>query len=148
MPMVPVVLDGQELFAVRGVSAYPAHERAAAVLERPDCSDHALKTLERLWSEAFVPGRGMPHRLAAGSGQQEEQGHLAQGHPANVKRRRRPLAGSSWMTSVPVTSDGRTVMRVEGSSTSDLLETISEPLAERGLACRCIASQADCWGIC
>ncbi len=42
---------------------------AAAALDRPDCAEHALKTLTRLWTEAFVPGRGMPHRLPATDGQ-------------------------------------------------------------------------------
>ncbi len=36
---------------------------AGAVLGRDDCTAFALKTLERLWSEAFVPGQGMRHRL-------------------------------------------------------------------------------------
>jgi len=36
---------------------------AAAVLGREDCRTAALKTLERLWHEAFVAGAGMPHLL-------------------------------------------------------------------------------------
>src|SRR5258706_14468774 len=36
---------------------------AGAVLEREDCTQFAVKTLERLWSEGYVPGNGMPHRL-------------------------------------------------------------------------------------
>jgi len=38
---------------------------AGAILGREDCTQLALKTLTRLWEQAFVPGRGMPHRLAA-----------------------------------------------------------------------------------
>jgi len=37
---------------------------AGAVLERADCKLHALKSLERLWEEAFVPGNGMRHVVA------------------------------------------------------------------------------------
>jgi uncharacterized protein YyaL (SSP411 family) len=36
---------------------------AGAVLASEDCRVFALKTLERLWTEGHVPGRGMPHRL-------------------------------------------------------------------------------------
>jgi hypothetical protein len=36
---------------------------AGAVLGREDCALFALKTLERLWTEGFVPGCGMPHRF-------------------------------------------------------------------------------------
>ena len=38
---------------------------AGAVLERADLTAFAIKTLERLWDEAFVPGHGMVHRLSA-----------------------------------------------------------------------------------
>jgi uncharacterized protein YyaL (SSP411 family) len=38
---------------------------AGAALGREDCARFALKTLERLWDEGFVPGHGMPHRLDA-----------------------------------------------------------------------------------
>ena len=41
---------------------------AGAVLGRDDCTAFALKTLERLWREAFVPGRGMPHRCLSEAG--------------------------------------------------------------------------------
>jgi small-conductance mechanosensitive channel len=34
VPVAPVVLDGQVLYSVRGVSAYPAEERAAAIVGR------------------------------------------------------------------------------------------------------------------
>jgi len=37
---------------------------AGAILDREDCTAFALKTLERLWTEGFVAGEGMPHRLA------------------------------------------------------------------------------------
>ncbi|MBI1722799.1 MAG: thioredoxin domain-containing protein [Gemmatimonadetes bacterium] len=36
---------------------------AGAALGRDDCVAFALRTCERLWHEAFVPGQGMPHRL-------------------------------------------------------------------------------------
>ena len=36
---------------------------AGAALGREDCVAFAVKTCERLWNEAFVPGKGMPHRL-------------------------------------------------------------------------------------
>jgi uncharacterized protein len=39
---------------------------AAAVLDREDCRAFALRTLERLWAEAWRPGAGMAHRGAAG----------------------------------------------------------------------------------
>ena len=35
---------------------------ASAILARPDCAEFALRTLERLWSEAMTPGGGMRHR--------------------------------------------------------------------------------------
>ncbi len=41
---------------------------AGAVLGRDDCTSFAVKTLTRLWDEAFVPGHGMPHRLAPREG--------------------------------------------------------------------------------
>jgi len=47
---------------------------AAAILERDDCAEHALKTLTRLWTEAFVPGRGMPHRLSTVDRQPSTEG--------------------------------------------------------------------------
>jgi uncharacterized protein YyaL (SSP411 family) len=36
---------------------------AGAILDRPDCTDFALKTLELLWSDGFVAGNGMVHRV-------------------------------------------------------------------------------------
>ncbi|HEY2806093.1 MAG TPA: thioredoxin domain-containing protein [Gemmatimonadales bacterium] len=36
---------------------------AGAILGRNDCTRYALKTLELLWAEGFVPGRGMVHRV-------------------------------------------------------------------------------------
>ena len=39
---------------------------AGAILDRPDCTTHALKTLERLWAEGWQPDVGMPHRLGSG----------------------------------------------------------------------------------
>lgn len=36
---------------------------AGAYLDRKDCTDFALKTLELLWKDGFVPGSGMLHRL-------------------------------------------------------------------------------------
>lgn len=36
---------------------------AGAILERPDCTDFALKTLTLLWESGFVPGNGMVHRV-------------------------------------------------------------------------------------
>ncbi len=36
---------------------------AGAILERPDCTAFALKTLELLWTDGFVPGSGMMHRV-------------------------------------------------------------------------------------
>lgn len=36
VPTAPVILDGETLFQVRGVSAYPAEERARRILERID----------------------------------------------------------------------------------------------------------------
>jgi uncharacterized protein YyaL (SSP411 family) len=38
---------------------------AAAALDRPDVVAFGLKTCERLWDVAFVPGEGMPHRIPA-----------------------------------------------------------------------------------
>ena len=35
---------------------------AAAILARPDCADFALRTLERLWTEATTPEGGLRHR--------------------------------------------------------------------------------------
>jgi uncharacterized protein YyaL (SSP411 family) len=37
---------------------------ASGVLGREDCRDFALRTLERLWAEAWRPGEGMAHRGA------------------------------------------------------------------------------------
>jgi uncharacterized protein YyaL (SSP411 family) len=42
---------------------------AGAILERPDCTEFALKTLELLWTDGFVPGNGMVHRVPATSHQ-------------------------------------------------------------------------------
>ena len=43
---------------------------AGAILDRKDCTDFAVKTLELLWNEGFVPGNGMTHRVpSAVSGQ-------------------------------------------------------------------------------
>jgi len=39
---------------------------ASAVLERPDCREFALKTMEKLWTDGFVPGQGMVHRIGPG----------------------------------------------------------------------------------
>jgi hypothetical protein len=36
---------------------------AGAILDRPDCIDAALRTLERIWTEGWDPDRGLPHRL-------------------------------------------------------------------------------------
>ncbi len=36
---------------------------AGAILDKPECTRYALKTLELLWSEGFVPGKGMLHRV-------------------------------------------------------------------------------------
>jgi len=41
---------------------------AGAVLARPDCTEHALRTLERLWAEAVDPAGGLRHRADRGSG--------------------------------------------------------------------------------
>jgi hypothetical protein len=41
---------------------------SSAALGRADCSDFALKTLERLWEEGYRQGRGMTHRLGAPDG--------------------------------------------------------------------------------
>jgi uncharacterized protein YyaL (SSP411 family) len=35
---------------------------ASAILARPECADFALRTLERLWSEAMTPDGGLRHR--------------------------------------------------------------------------------------
>src|SRR5205814_5916421 len=35
---------------------------AGAILGRDDCTAFALKTLELLWTDGFVPGHGMVHR--------------------------------------------------------------------------------------
>jgi hypothetical protein len=40
---------------------------AGTTLERDDCIAFALKTLTLLWDEGFVPGHGMPHRIATGA---------------------------------------------------------------------------------
>jgi uncharacterized protein YyaL (SSP411 family) len=37
---------------------------AGAILHRPDCTDAALRTLERIWTEGWDAERGLPHRLA------------------------------------------------------------------------------------
>lgn len=37
---------------------------AGTILERDDCGAFAIKTLTLLWDEGFVPGQGMPHRIA------------------------------------------------------------------------------------
>jgi uncharacterized protein YyaL (SSP411 family) len=52
---------------------------AGAILNRPDCTAHAFLTLRRLWDEAFVPGRGMPHRMGVKDGPWllEDQVHAA-----------------------------------------------------------------------
>ena len=42
---------------------------AGAILGRDDCTAFALQTLGRLWKEAFVAGRGMPHSVLAEAGQ-------------------------------------------------------------------------------
>jgi len=39
---------------------------AGAILGRADCTQHALKTLARLWDVGLMPGNGMVHRLPAG----------------------------------------------------------------------------------
>jgi hypothetical protein len=36
---------------------------AGAVLGRQDCTAFAVKTLDRLWNDGFVPGEGMVHRV-------------------------------------------------------------------------------------
>ena len=36
---------------------------SGAILDRKDCTEFALKTLEMLWSDGFVPGSGMVHRV-------------------------------------------------------------------------------------
>jgi len=41
---------------------------ASAVLERPDCADFALRTLERLWREAMSDGGGLWHRVDRAGG--------------------------------------------------------------------------------
>jgi hypothetical protein len=45
---------------------------AGAVLGRVECTEQAVRTLERLWEEGFVAGKGMVHRLSAGT---EARGH-------------------------------------------------------------------------
>ncbi len=36
---------------------------AGAILDRPECTAQALRTLERIWTEGWDPDRGLPHRL-------------------------------------------------------------------------------------
>ena len=41
---------------------------ASAILERSDCADIALKTLDRLWAEALNPDGGLRHRAGGAAG--------------------------------------------------------------------------------
>jgi hypothetical protein len=61
-----------------GMMAY-AYLEASWGLERPDCMEMALKSLERVWREAFTEGKGFSHRVGSNSpgGLLEDQVQMA-----------------------------------------------------------------------
>jgi len=57
--VAPVVIDGKQLFLLRGITSYPAHERAKAVRERiidvaaneeSSTADFAVRAEDNSWS--------------------------------------------------------------------------------------------------
>jgi uncharacterized protein YyaL (SSP411 family) len=64
---------------------------AGAILERPDCTAFAIKTLELLWRDGFVPGKGMPHRLTA------DRRQPAANTPDQLPAASRQLPAGPWL---------------------------------------------------
>jgi uncharacterized protein YyaL (SSP411 family) len=75
---------------------------AGAALGRADCVAFALKTCERLWNEAFVPGNGMAHRVDA---QGTAPGSRLPGGPWLLDDQAQ--AASAFLAAYEHTGDGR-----------------------------------------
>lgn len=59
----PIPAIDQTLYVGWNSMFVSAHLEAARVLERPDCREFALKTLDRILAEAWDPSKGFLHRV-------------------------------------------------------------------------------------
>jgi uncharacterized protein YyaL (SSP411 family) len=63
----PAPFVDRTLYTAWNAMLAEAFLEAAAVLGREDCGTFALRTLERLWAQSWVPGEGFSHRPGLGT---------------------------------------------------------------------------------